>query len=148
MLRDSPWGRLEPGHYTRNLHGYVLSCWRERVSNAAEMPRVTRLVWRWVPTLDGRTLGQCTTLREAKAEADRAAQQELESAESLAASLTPTADAARSRLVHVPHPPVPAELAALGDAHTYSEAVCVECHPHPEHGGPCLARDPAARKPR
>lgn len=58
------------------------------------------------------------------------------------------ADAARGRLVHVPHPPVPAELAALGDAHTYSDAACVECHPHPEHGGPCLARDPAEKKPR
>lgn len=65
-------------------------------------------------------------------------------AQSIADASLTTADAARGRLVHVPHPPVPAELAALGDAHTYSEAVCVECHPHPEHGGPCLGRDTTA----
>lgn len=27
------------------------------------------------------------------------------------------------------------------DGHTYSAAACVECHPHPEHGGPCELRE-------
>lgn len=28
----------------------------------------------------------------------------------------------------------------MTDLHTYSEAACAECHPHPEHGGPCDLR--------
>lgn len=28
----------------------------------------------------------------------------------------------------------------MDDRHTYSDAVCPECAPHPDDGGPCLAR--------
>lgn len=82
MLRDSAWGRLEPGHYTRNLHGYVLSVYKERTSNAIEYKRITRMVWRWCPTIDGESeplIGdvQHKTLRDAKKAAEEAAARKL-----------------------------------------------------------------------
>lgn len=63
MLRDSPWGRLEPGHWTRNLHGFVLSVYREGRRE-------------WCPTVDGdqRGLNWPRTLREAKRLAEAEAQ--------------------------------------------------------------------------
>lgn len=34
----------------------------------------------------------------------------------------------------------------MTDLHTYSEAACAECHPHPEHGGPCDLRPGALQQ--
>jgi hypothetical protein len=56
-LLDTPWGRLEPGHYTRNLDGFVLS--------------VYRVDGGWVRTIDG--FGPDTlygTMRDAKQSAE------------------------------------------------------------------------------
>lgn len=30
----------------------------------------------------------------------------------------------------------------MTDLHTYSDALCTVCHPHPEQGGACIARPP------
>lgn len=61
-LNDTRWGRLEPGHHTRNLHGFVLSVYREEVPGH----RVE-----WCATIDGKQFGAWTrTLRKAKASAE------------------------------------------------------------------------------
>lgn len=78
-IADTHWGRLEPGHYTRNLHGFTLDIYRKRMTNSAEYPRRVCDVWRWVAWINSEhaAVGTYKTLREAKSQIEAAAENAL-----------------------------------------------------------------------